>query len=73
MEHSKTNIKTELIAGITTFLALLLIPPTYSITQGIVWRFLSWSTIKIVTGKIKEISLILWFINLFAILSLIYH
>ena len=41
----------ELDDAIPAFLALILIPVTYSITQGIVWGFLSWTAIKIVVGK----------------------
>ena len=57
--------------AIPTFLALILIPLTYSITQGIIWGFLSWTLIKIVTGKISEIPWMLYVIDVFAILALI--
>ena len=57
--------------AIPAFLALILIPLTYSITQGIIWGFLSWTLIKIVTGKISEIPWMLYVIDVFAILALI--
>ena len=53
------------------FLAMVLIPFTYSITQGIIWGFLSWTVLHIATGRTKEISLALWIIDFFAILALI--
>ncbi|WP_026631030.1 NCS2 family permease [Dyadobacter alkalitolerans] len=53
------------------FFAMVLIPFTYSITQGIIWGFLSWTALHIATGKIREISLALWIIDIFAILALI--
>jgi len=53
------------------FLAMVLIPFTYSITQGIIWGFLSWTVLHIATGRTKEISFALWIINFFAILALI--
>jgi AGZA family xanthine/uracil permease-like MFS transporter len=56
--------------AIPAFLALLLIPLTYSITQGIVWGFLSWTLIKLLSGKSSEIKPTLLVIDLFAILSL---
>lgn len=62
---------TELDEAIPAFLAMVLIPFTYSITQGIIWGFLSWTALKLVTGKHKEISTALWVINAFAILSLV--
>ena len=60
----------ELDEAIPAFLAMVLIPFTYSITQGIIWGFLSWTALKLVTGKHREISIALWVINAFAILSL---
>jgi AGZA family xanthine/uracil permease-like MFS transporter len=56
--------------SIPAFLALVLIPLTYSITQGIVWGFLSYTVIKVLVGKFKEIPVTLWIIDVFAILSL---
>ncbi len=57
--------------AIPAFLALVLIPLTYSITQGIIWGFLSWTVIKVLLGKTDEVSLMLWIIDIFAILALI--
>jgi len=57
--------------AIPAFLALVLIPLTYSITQGIIWGFLSWTVIKAATGRFKDISPMLLIIDLFAILALV--
>jgi AGZA family xanthine/uracil permease-like MFS transporter len=57
--------------SIPAFLSLVLIPMTYSITQGIVWGFLSYTALKILRGKINEISITIYIIDAFAILSLI--
>ncbi len=57
--------------AIPAFLALILIPLTYSITQGIIWGFLSWTFIKLLTGKREEVSLTLIVIDVFAVLALI--
>lgn len=56
--------------AIPAFLALILIPFSYSITQGIIWGFLSWTILKVAIGKHKEVSLALWVIDLFAIIAL---
>jgi AGZA family xanthine/uracil permease-like MFS transporter len=56
--------------AIPAFISLILIPFTNSITEGIVWGFLSWTLIKIALGKSKEVSLTLIIIDLFAVLSL---
>lgn len=56
--------------AIPAFLALVLIPFTYSITQGIVWGFLSWTAIKLLLGKRDEVSPMLIVIDIFAVLAL---
>jgi len=53
------------------FFAMILIPLTYSITQGIVWGFLSWTIIKLVLGKKSEVSWTLIVIDIMAILALV--
>jgi AGZA family xanthine/uracil permease-like MFS transporter len=57
--------------AIPAFLALILIPLTYSITQGIVWGFLIYTVIKVICGKAKELHWMLYVIDVFAILSLL--
>ncbi|RQW07493.1 NCS2 family permease [candidate division KSB1 bacterium] len=61
----------QLDDAIPATLALILIPLTYSITQGIVWGFLSWTVIKLMIGKKKEISPVLMIIDLVAIMALV--
>ena len=56
--------------AIPAFLALVLIPFTYSITQGIIWGFLSWTLIKMGTGKYKELTIPLLVIDALAVFSL---
>ena len=59
--------------AIPAFLSIMLIPMTYSITQGIIWGFLSWTAIKLLTGKKKEVSPMLLFVDFLAILELIFN
>jgi AGZA family xanthine/uracil permease-like MFS transporter len=61
----------QLDDAIPAFLAMVLIPLTYSITQGIVWGFLSWTVIKFLLGKGKEVTPMLLIIDAFAIAALI--
>ncbi|MDI9878878.1 NCS2 family permease [Flectobacillus longus] len=60
----------ELDDAVPAFLSLVLIPFSYSITQGIIWGFLSWTIIKVSVGKSKEVSLALWIIDAFALVAL---
>ncbi|HEV8284351.1 MAG TPA: NCS2 family permease [Chitinophagaceae bacterium] len=61
----------QLDDAIPAFLAMVLIPFTYSITQGIIWGFLSWTVVKAVSGKWKEVSMTLLIIDIFCVLALI--
>jgi AGZA family xanthine/uracil permease-like MFS transporter len=49
---------------------MFLIPFTYSITQGIVWGFLSYTFIKLSLGKFKDIHPMLYIIDALAIVAL---
>jgi len=57
----------ELDEAIPAFLAMILIPLTFSISNGIIWGFLSWTVCKLAIGKSREISWFLYVINVFCI------
>ena len=61
----------EMNEAIPAFIAMVLIPFTYSITQGIIWGFLSWTLLQVAGGKAREISVALWIIDIFSVLALI--
>ncbi len=61
----------QLDDAVPAFLSLILIPFTYSITQGIIWGFLSWTIIKLAVGKKIEVSPMLLAIDVFAVLALL--
>ena len=56
--------------ALPAFLALVLIPFSYSITQGLIWGFLSWTVIKAAVGKSREVPLGLWIVDVFCVLAL---
>jgi AGZA family xanthine/uracil permease-like MFS transporter len=57
--------------AIPAFIAMVAIPFTYSITQGIIWGFLSWTVIKFAAGKRKDVSWTLLVIDAFCVAALI--
>ncbi len=61
----------NLTEAIPAFIAFILIPLTYSITQGIVWGFLTYTVLKILNGEFKKISITLYIIDIMSILALI--
>ncbi|ARK12226.1 NCS2 family permease [Fibrella sp. ES10-3-2-2] len=62
---------TELDEAIPCFLALVLIPFSYSITQGIIWGFLSWTVIKLAVGKREDVPVGLLVVDAFCVASLL--
>ena len=58
----------DLTEGLPAFLTLIVIPMTLSITEGIAFGFISYSILKLVSGKGKEVH---WLIYLFAVLFII--
>jgi len=57
--------------AIPAFLAMVLVPFTYSITHGIIWGFLSWTVLKFISGKRSDITPALLVIDVFVILALV--
>ncbi len=57
--------------AIPAFVAFILIPLTYSITQGIIWGFLTYTLIKLFLGKWKDLNVMLIIIDIFAIIALL--
>ena len=45
---------------IGAFLAIVMMPFTYSIANGIMFGMLAWVILKILTGKIKQVSGVMW-------------
>jgi AGZA family xanthine/uracil permease-like MFS transporter len=56
--------------AIPAFMAMALIPLTYSITQGLIWSLFMYSTVKIAIGRFRELPKTLWIIDGFALLLL---
>lgn len=54
--------------GIPAFIALLIIPMSYSISEGIAWGVLSYTLVKTGTGRLKDVSAAGW--ALFAVFAL---
>ena len=45
---------------ISGFIAIIMMPFTYSIANGIMFGILSWVVLKVCTGKIKEVHPVMW-------------
>lgn len=64
----KIDFEADVADAIAAFLAIVVMPFTYSIANGIMFGIISWVILKILTGKIKDIHPIMWIsVALFAV------
>ncbi len=56
----KVDFDADAADVIGAFLAIVMMPLTYSIANGIMFGILAWVILKILCGKIKEISGVMW-------------
>ncbi|WP_186647204.1 NCS2 family permease [Fluviispira vulneris] len=68
LKHIKANTLDDIIP---IFLTIILMPLTFSITQGVLWGIVSYVILKICVGKIKVISPVLWVLALICFLALV--
>lgn len=54
----------DISEGIPVFLTIIMMPFAYSIGIGIEWGLVSYVIIKVLTGKHKDISLIMYVLSL---------
>ncbi|HWQ21039.1 MAG TPA: NCS2 family permease, partial [Methanotrichaceae archaeon] len=57
--------------AIPFFLAMFLMPLTYSITQGIIWGCLSWVVLKTANGKRSQVPISMWAMAILSLLLLL--
>ncbi|PWJ43907.1 NCS2 family permease [Sediminitomix flava] len=67
---SKINLG-DITEAIPAFLTIFLMPLTYSISNGLSFGFISFVLVKVVAGKGKEVSPILWGVAVLSALNLI--
>ena len=68
MHQSLHKFDGDIADAIGAFLAIVMMPLTYSIANGIMFGIVSWVILKLVTGKAKDISAVMWIsVVLFAI------
>ncbi len=64
----KVDFEGDAADVIGAFLAIVMMPLTYSIANGIMFGMLAWVILKLITGKAKDISGVMWVsVALFAI------
>lgn len=55
---------TDFTEGIPAFLTIIMMPLTFSIANGFAFGFISYTFIKTIAGRAKEVSWIMWLVSL---------
>ena len=65
---TQMDFDSDVADAIGGFLAVVMMPFAYSIATGIMFAMISWVVLKILTGKVKDVSPVMWIsVVLFAI------
>ena len=51
--------------------AMIMMPFTYSVANGIMFGILTWVFLKLITGKMKEIPPVMWISSILFVLRII--
>ena len=57
---TKMSFEGDFADTVGGFLAIVMMPFTYSIANGIMFGMLAWVIIKLITGKVKDISPVMY-------------
>ncbi len=68
---TKVNLK-DYTEAIPAFLAILMMPLTYSIAEGIVFGMLAYTILKLLAGKGKDVSITMYILSILFILRFIF-
>ena len=57
---TKMDFESDIADTIGGFFAIIIMPFTYSIANGIMFGIIAWVILKVITGKIKDIHPVMW-------------
>jgi len=61
----------DVTEGLPAFLTLIIMPLAYSIADGIVWGFLAYIALKLLSGRFRDLSVVNYIVGIFFVLSLL--
>lgn len=61
----------EISEGFPAFVTIIFMPFTYSIANGIIFGMLSFTIIKLLSGKVKDISITMYILSIFFLIKII--
>lgn len=67
----KIDFEGDIADVVSGFFAMIMMPFTYSVANGIMFGILTWVFLKLITGKIKEIPPVMWISSVLFVLRII--
>ena len=68
---SKMKFEGDMADVLGAFVAIIMMPFTYSIANGIMFGVLVWLVLKVVRGKIKDIHPVMWIVGALFVLRIV--
>ncbi len=68
---SKVKFEGDMADVLGAFVAIIMMPFTYSIANGIMFGVLAWLVLKVVRGKIKDIHPVMWVVGALFVLRIV--
>lgn len=68
---SKVKFEGDMADVLGAFVAIIMMPFTYSIANGIMFGVLAWLVLKVVRGKIKDIHPVMWIVGTLFVLRIV--
>lgn len=62
---------TDYTEGLPAFITIIMMPFAYSIADGLIFGFLSYTLLKVLTGKAKEVSKVMYILSVLFLIKLI--
>lgn len=61
----------DISSGLPAFITIIFMPFTYSIAQGVIFGMLSFTIIKLFSGKTKDISVTMYILAIFFLIKIV--
>jgi AGZA family xanthine/uracil permease-like MFS transporter len=62
----------DIEVGLPVFITMLMVPASYSISEGLAWGFVSYTLVKVCNKKAKDISLPTWILTLIFLVKIMF-
>ena len=68
---SKVKFEGDMADVLGAFVAIIMMPFTYSIANGIMFGVLTWVVLKVLRGKLKDIHPVMWVVSALFVLRIV--